>query len=237
MILLRKLQAEKKSIFVAEQILEAIANGKLKPGDKLPPENAIAEQTNVSRTSVREALSALELVGVIKRRAGDGTYVKNGLNGILRSRLMDILEEGAGSFEALEARMALEPGIAALACKRATPEDIRNLSLSIKKLKEVAKKRDYDRFLEMDYEFHLILARSAKNALLIEALQSFLEVMKRQLWRSIKERCLSSPGHMDDVVKEHERIFAAINSRNQAKAISETERHFKGIMQRLELNY
>ena len=234
--MLRKLEAEKKSILVAEQILEAIASGKLKPGDKLPPENAIAEQMNVSRTSVREALSALELAGIIKRRAGDGTYIKDSSSEILRSRLMAMLEEGAGSFEALEARIALEPGIVALACKRVTPEDLRNLSFAITRLEEASKKRDYDLFLEMDYEFHLMLAKSTKNALLVEQLQRLLEIMRRQLWRSIKEKCLSSPGHMDEIVEEHKRILASVTSQDEAKAVSEIKRHFKGIMQRLEIH-
>lgn len=226
-------QVEKKSIFVAEQILEAMAKGRLKPGDKLPTENIIAERMNVSRTSVREALSALELTGLIKRRAGDGTYINRGLNGILRSHLMKMLEEGVGTFEALEARRALEPGIVALACKRITPEEIQNLSFTISKLKEAAKKRDYELFLETDYEFHLMLAKSSRNALLIEWLKRLLEIMRRQLWRAIKEKCLSSPGHMNKIVEEHKRILNAVTSRDRAKAVSEIDRHFEKIEETL----
>lgn len=72
-----RLVSKKKSEHVVEQILEAIKSGRYGPGDKLPPEEEIAKLTGVSRPSVREALGALRLIGILETKVGDGTYVKN----------------------------------------------------------------------------------------------------------------------------------------------------------------
>ena len=75
--MLEKLESKKKSVYVVEQLLDAIDKGVYSLGDKLPSEQVIVEQTGVSRPSVREALGALRLVGVLETRMGDGTYVKS----------------------------------------------------------------------------------------------------------------------------------------------------------------
>ncbi|MDR7465382.1 MAG: GntR family transcriptional regulator, partial [Armatimonadota bacterium] len=76
----QRILTKKKSTHVAEQILQAIMSGQYRVGDRLPPERVLAEEMGVSRPSVREALSALQIVGVVASRVGDGTYVRSAVD-------------------------------------------------------------------------------------------------------------------------------------------------------------
>jgi GntR family transcriptional repressor for pyruvate dehydrogenase complex len=111
----QKIATKRKSVRVAEQITEAIRKNVYNTGDRLPPERLIAEQMGVSRPSVREALSALQIAGVLESRAGDGTYVVSRADrqdaGIL------LLEEEESPVEALEARRVIERAIAQAAAR------------------------------------------------------------------------------------------------------------------------
>ena len=118
-----KQDSTKKPAIIVKRIIELIEDGTLKPGDKLPNEFEIVKQTDISRSSVREALSALEIMNVIQRIPGEGTFVsysapsgKSAPRGILEKFLEDT-ENVNGSFEALEARMALEPSVAVMAAR------------------------------------------------------------------------------------------------------------------------
>jgi GntR family transcriptional repressor for pyruvate dehydrogenase complex len=104
-----KVKTKRKHLFVAEQILSAIKQGLYEPNTKLPPERVLAEKMGVSRNSVREALSALQVLNIIESRAGDGTYVKKLVKDInIESQILPILEKSESPFRIFEARSVLE---------------------------------------------------------------------------------------------------------------------------------
>src|SRR5919108_336556 len=110
---------------IVRQVKQMIAEGRLKSGDRLPPERDLAEMFVVSRTSVREALRALESLGLLEIRAGEGTFVREvSVESLIEPLALVMASQREAIAELFEARRLLEPGIAALAASRATPEEV-----------------------------------------------------------------------------------------------------------------
>src|SRR5215813_8997128 len=113
---------------IVRQVKQLIAEGRLKSGDQLPPERDLAEKFLVSRTSVREALRALESVGLIEIRPGEGTFVREvSVDALVEPLALVLLSQRAMIEELFEARRLLEPAIAGLAARRATKEEIQEM--------------------------------------------------------------------------------------------------------------
>jgi GntR family transcriptional repressor for pyruvate dehydrogenase complex len=213
--MLEKLESKKKSVHVVEQLLGAIDKGVYKVGDKLPSEQVITEQTGVSRPSVREALGALRLVGILETRMGDGTYVKstrwNNLDGVLaESQILSILEKESGNpFEALEARRVLETNLIRYTAERRTSEDLQELEAALELITTAIEAKDYDG---------------------LQMLTFLLDVMEQSLWpRMKKELLVASDRHMEETRRSHQGIYEAIKERNNEKAVEIMERHFDEI--------
>lgn len=234
--MLEKLESKKKSVHVVEQLLGAIDKGVYKAGDKLPSEQVITEQTGVSRPSVREALGALRLVGVLETRMGDGTYVKdihwNKLFGAPgESQILSMLEKENGNpFEALEARRTLETNLIMYAVERRTSEDLQELEAALELIITAIEAKDYDGLLKADRDFHLAIGKAAKNSLLEQMLTFLLDVMKQGLWpRMKKELLVTREKHLEVTRRSHQGIYEAIKDRNVEKAVEVMERHFDEI--------
>ncbi len=132
-----KIQTKKVYMKIVEQIRDLIKEGKLKPGDKLPPEQILAEKFGTSRPSVREALSALEILGITESRGGKGNFIRDNLGSPLYEQKYRELEEEESPFEILEARKAVETEIVGLSAKKATKEEIDAIKESLNKMKEI----------------------------------------------------------------------------------------------------
>jgi len=130
----KKVKTKRVYMKIVEQVQDLIKEGKLKLGDKLPPEHILAEKFGTSRPSVREALSALEILGVIESRGGKGNFIKGNLNSPLYEQRFRELQEEESPFELLEARKAVETEIAGLAAEKATPEDIREIEEALDRM-------------------------------------------------------------------------------------------------------
>src|ERR1700688_2067567 len=117
---------------VARRIEQLVRSGDLKAGDRLPPEPDLAQMLGVSRGSLREALKGLMYLGLIKARAGDGTYIQSSLSRVLNQHFqwMILLNE-VKHLEIYELRKIIEPDVAALAAKRATRADIERLEAAL----------------------------------------------------------------------------------------------------------
>ena len=147
---------------IVRQVKLLIADGKLKSGDRLPPERELAEKFVVSRTSVREALRALESRGLVEIRAGEGAFIRDiSLETLIEPLALVILPHREAVGELFEARRMLEPAIAALAARRATPEEIAEMQRILDdQAREVSQGRTG---LAQDAAFHAALAQSAHN--------------------------------------------------------------------------
>src|SRR6266851_3407107 len=125
---------------IVRQIRTLISEGKLKSGDRLPPERDLAERFRVSRASVREALRSLESMGLIEIRLGEGTFVREiSVDSLIEPLALVILTQREAVGELFEARRLLEPPIAGLAARRSTKEEVQEMERILEEQgKEVA---------------------------------------------------------------------------------------------------
>src|SRR5215468_10780085 len=125
---------------IIRQVKQMIGEGRLKSGDQLPPERDLAEKFVVSRTSVREALRALESLGLVEIRPGEGTFVREvSVETLIEPLALVMASQREAISELFEARRLLEPSIAALAARRATPEELSEMDRILEEqAKEVA---------------------------------------------------------------------------------------------------
>jgi len=201
---------------IVEQVQNLIKDGKLKPRDKLPPEHILAEKFGTSRPSVREALSALEILGVIESRGGKGNFIKNNLNSLLYEQRFKELQEEKSPFELLEARKAVETEIAGLAAEKATSEDIKEIEKALDRMKNTL--NDTPRVMEFDREFHIVIAKAAHNSILFQMMNYLADGLKESLWVNIKEKSWALPGHPQKYLKEHTKLLEAIKEGDKKAA-------------------
>lgn len=165
---------------IVEQIKLQIVNGTLKVGDQLPTERELAEQFQVSRTSVREAIKILQQVGLLEVSPGRGTFIVDSVSQSFQHSLDLIisLERAKGLSNLVEVRELLEPEIAALAAIRATQNDIGAMREAIETMDEML--RDADAFIAADQDFHRALAEATQNSLIPMLLDPIVDRLQDQ---------------------------------------------------------
>lgn len=222
--LFKQISVRKAYAEIIEQIADAIRAGKLKPGDKLPSEPQLAELMGVSRASVREALSALKLVGLVKSRPGSGNYIRR--TSSETNALLEFLD-GENPLEILEARELIETNICGLAAAKASEEDLARLRFLVEKMEAETAQGRYS--FELDNEFHLCVAKAAHNNILVDVLVMLQGRMGNAVWRTFKERTLELEGRPGNYVDEHRSIYEAIRKRDPGEARKEMMRHLRSI--------
>ncbi len=197
---------------IVRQIKTLVQEGRLKSGDKLPPERDLAERFKVSRTSVREALRALESVGLIEIRPGEGTFVREiSVESLIEPLALVILTQREAVGELFEARRLLEPAIAGLAARRATKEEISEMERILEEqAREVAIGRTG---LAQDAAFHAAIASSAHNRAITRIVHALMDLLAQS-----REESLQIPGRPTRSHQDHRRILEAIQRRDAASA-------------------
>jgi GntR family transcriptional repressor for pyruvate dehydrogenase complex len=208
-IVLKQVRIPRVYSVVVQQVRDLIESGQLKPGDKLPTERSLAEQLGISRSSVREALSALEVLGVIQSRQGLGNYIANNIAGDLSEDQFEDLIEAEGTLEILEARQLFEPGIAALAARRRTDADLRALQNCITEMERLlGEGRDT---WEPDWGFHVVMANACHNPVVSALADLITQRVRGRLWQLMREHNYTSdPGRPSHYLDRHRRIYEAI---------------------------
>ena len=225
-----------KSSIIAEQILQLIRIGDYPVGSKLPPERIIADQMGVSRPSVREAISALQIVGVLETRPGDGTYISSKplISDQLSSQVQNILEQSDSPYEIIQARKAIEAGVIHQAIKLASDEDIQQIQAAWDAKHEKGLMCDYDAYTKQGKDFHLSIARATKNNLIVAIMDRLLSVTNQPLWRSMRCRYYEqNPNRLEPMMNVHKKIVAAIEERNAEKAIQALEEDLDTVLEQL----
>lgn len=226
----QRVETKKKSTYVAEQIVEAVRSGQYRVGDRLPPERVLAEEMGVSRPSVREALSALQIVGIVASRAGDGTYVHSAADAAQGLQVMALLEESPSPVDALEARRALEIGIIYQVVRRALPQGLRRLRATLAAMREAAEATDYEAFSLANMEFHLALAAAGGNPLIEQTVRPLLEVLREQLTIELRRKYYEGQRErFARAFRLHEEIVRTVEARNLPAAVAALEQHFDAI--------
>src|SRR5216684_1312583 len=154
-------QDERVTAKLISQIKQMIASGTITPGTKFPPERELAKDFGVNRTSVRQVLKVLEMMGVLTQKVGDGTYLSNSAETILNEPLeFLVLLDDLSHYELFETRLIVEPELTARAAERATTEDLNALRNSISAMQN--SKTTQDR-LNADMAFHDAIFRASGN--------------------------------------------------------------------------
>jgi GntR family transcriptional regulator, transcriptional repressor for pyruvate dehydrogenase complex len=203
---------------IADQISVLISDGEYAAGSRLPAERDLARQLGVSRPSVREALIALEVEGVLDVRVGSGIYVTQ--PGGRRQR--DALQGDSGPFEVIRARWLVEGECAALAARNANPAQLRALRAAHAGMIRESK-RDHNP-LAADRLFHVKIAEASGNSALVLVVQTLWDQRMGPLYRSL-ERKLEYPKMAAETVREHQAIVNAIVRRDPRAARSAMRQH------------
>lgn len=214
---------------IVEQIVRQIQAGKLEPGDKLPSERQLIEMLKVSRSSVREALQGLAVMGLVDSRPGQGTFISNNLYLLVP----DVSNPGLSShlqrdmrLKLIEARRIVEGNIAQLAAERATDVAIEKLRKTFEGYRELVLHNSYQLALTgPHHEFHISLAEMTQNAFFIPLVETLL----RAIPQGLRESEFVSVGEPQQIllseIKIHEAILEAVASRNPAAAGAAMEEH------------
>jgi GntR family transcriptional regulator, transcriptional repressor for pyruvate dehydrogenase complex len=171
-----------------EKIKDLIVSGEFVPGSKLPKERELAERLGLSRNSLREAVRALTLIGVLEPRQGDGTYVTSLEPELLLAgtTFVSDLLTGATVLELHEVRRILEPAATAMAATRLSEAELQALRECLERMDAAESTQS---FIDSDVEFHRIIVGACGNATLASLIQSLSGgTLRARIWRAINER-------------------------------------------------
>ena len=215
--------AVKNTIFqeITNQIIDLIKNGEWLPNSRIPVEMELARNFQVGRNSIREALKALELSGIITSSSGRGTYITdNAVQKIRNNELLDFLRDSSSIKDMLEMRLLVEPQLAFLAAKRANEEDLKELEDILNALKKsVHSKHDY---LSIGYRFHMKIAEMSKNKVLLQIYNSIAEYLLAQ-----REIASFTQTNNNEDLANHQKLYDLIKTRQAAKAYQTMIDHFQ----------
>ncbi len=211
------------------KIKDLIVSGQYPAGAKLPREQDLAAQLGLSRNSLREAVRALTLIGVLDARVGDGTYVTSLDAGVLLEGLGFVGEllEGPTLIEAHQVRRILEPVATAMATSRLTEDDFAALETCLRAMDEAT---SVSAFIDADMEFHRIIVDAAGNATLASLIQGFSgSTIRARLWRTITEHDAA------EITKQrHHDIYAALRAGDSEQASAADLVHLADVERWLE---
>ena len=207
---------------IADQLEGLIASGEFAPGDRLPPERDLAAKLGVSRATVREAMIALELTGLVDIRIGSGIYV----TATRKSEVAREDDPGPGPFELIDARRAIESGTAALAATNATREEVEAVAEALAAMRR--EQAETPNSWEADRLFHLNVARATHNALLARTVQELWDWRKGPMWTRMRETLYLAEIH-DQWLVDHEKILEALRRRDPGAAAAAMDAHLLGV--------
>ena len=218
---------------IISEIKSLIDSGHLKPGNKLPPERELAEMLGVSRPSVREALGALNLLGVVENRTGSGTYLADGSSRWPTESLSILFSINKNAFfEIFEARKCIESSIAALSAEKRSEEDLIAMRSALDGMKQSID--DPMKYRLFEEKFHLAVIEAARNhtiEILMSKLYNLLRVNRKLLQKL--EKALSKKRMQD--LRNHEVIYEKIKEQDKIGAYNAVIDHLVEFEMQLRL--
>lgn len=212
---------------IADQLAELIRRGEFKPGDRLPSERDLSQQFGVSRASVREALIALEIDGLIDVRVGLGVFV----NAAPAARSQSAALAEPGPFEVLAARGIVEGETAALAAREGSAEDHARIRQTLEQMAD--EMRATGGALHADELFHLRIAEASGNGALVHLVRQLWAFRYSAMFRKLDEHFDTRARHAQ-AIDEHRRIVEAIERRDADTARAALAAHLQSVRAALE---
>ena len=206
---------------ICRKMVGHLIRGDWGSGEKIPAERELCQKLGVGRASLREALKALEIMGMIETRLGDGTYVCNRSEFLSRPLLWAIASSSsAEAQELIDARKLMEVELAGLAAERATPEDLKRIGTFLDAMDNAGS--ELDQFLAADIDFHLAVGHAAHNTILMNALHLIRNLLQQWI-----NSTLQIEGVAPKALEQHRKIFMAIAKRNAAAARDAMQSHLQ----------
>lgn len=214
-------RARSISIELAAHVERLIATGVLRPGERLPPERELAASLSVSRSTLREAMHELEAKHLVERRTGRGTIVAEQNESVTELYAGLATDADVTLDDATELRLIVEPRIAAAAAVRASPSNFVQLEdvLARSALDPTA-----ELSLELDVEFHLLLAHAARNPLLVA-----VYTMTSRWTESLRRHSHATPEGRLRSLEGHRAIYRAVAARDAEAAATAMDEHLSEI--------
>jgi len=208
---------------IIEQVRDLVTSGRLKPGDRLPSERELSQALSVSRSSVREAVRAMESLGLIQARAGEGTFVASPAESRGNDPIIASLLQGwATQHKLFEVRRVIEPDLAALAARRATAEQIERLRATLNE--QEAEILRGGSGVKQDSAFHFLMAEATGNEALVRIVDSLMDLLLKT-----REESLQHEERPARSLKQHRAILAAIEARDPRAAERRMRDHIRDV--------
>lgn len=221
----RPIQSEKLSVAVVRQIEELILRGILRPGERLPSERELAERLNVSRPSLRDAISVLQEKGLLSAKAGAGVYVGNVLGSAFSPALLQLFASHTEAvFDYLSFRRDLEGLAAERAAIQASQTDLQVVQTVLEKMEAAHSKRSGEEEARLDAQFHMSIIEASHNVVMLHMMRSMYDLLREGVFYNrqvmFKQRTTRSL-----LLDQHRRINAALQARDPAAAREAVEAH------------
>ncbi|MBL4813705.1 MAG: FadR family transcriptional regulator [Rhodobacteraceae bacterium] len=217
------IKRESLAEMVARRILDMVTSGALKPGDQLPPERELAEQLNVSRPSVREAIRGLSILGVVRSRQGGGAFISELDGDALLGPIRFFLSLDKKNIRELyDARSLIESDVARRAALNMDDQQLDKLEAILQEQKHILD--DASAFRLSDFKFHETIWIGSNNAFLKRIGES-LNVLGLEFRRRASER----PDVLAQSLRDHTKLYKALRARDPGSAAQAAEKHMQNV--------
>jgi GntR family transcriptional repressor for pyruvate dehydrogenase complex len=212
---------------VARRMLDLFTSGSIAPGTRLPPERQLAATLGVGRSAVREALAALEILGIVDVRPGSGTYLRGTASELLPQTLRwGLLIGERNTDELLELRSGLEIYVARLAAGRGDAADLEPVGVHLERMR--AGLGNLKAFVRADLDFHDALGRAAGNTVLVDLLH-----VVRSLLQVYADRAVHDEAEALTALEEHDAVYRAVLAGDEDAAASAMAVHMATASERV----
>jgi GntR family transcriptional repressor for pyruvate dehydrogenase complex len=208
---------------ICRKMVSQLIRGTWSEGERIPAERELCQKLGVGRASLREALKALEIMGMIETRLGDGTYVCKRSDFFSRPLLWAIASSSeADARELIEARTLIEVELAGLAAEHATAENLKELGEYLDLMEKT--KKSPEEFVQADVNFHLAIGRASSNSILMNALHLIRNLLQQWILSAV-----AINGVPEKACAQHKRMLLAIKNRDGVKARKEMQKHLQAM--------
>lgn len=219
---------------ILDHIREMVLSGELQEGDKLPNQNEFAAQLGVGRSSLREVLHSLSLMGAIEQRPGIGTILRARTPVFLAGGFdLPPMSDAQGTIELIEARRLIEVGVLPMAIDKVTDEELKHMGQLLEEMDILAEEENVKEYRKKDLQFHSLIAQAAHNRFIFHLFIAISEPLDQFLKGSFK----AIPSMLKKSQKGHRGILKALCARDRKSAISQMDKHISIIQKALEKYY